>query len=91
MSSKEEAYERLALQLVRQAVKYDNLSISIRKPACCFLWVDDHGCTEISTDEMIYNHDTYMENLKISGRLRDGEYGIHIIIAENDDIKDNKN
>ena len=79
--SEEEAYERLALQLVREAVKYKNLSISITKPSCRFLWVDDHGSTEISTDEMIYNHDTYMERLKTS---TNGEYGIHIIIEENE-------
>ena len=86
--SEEEAYERLALQLIRESVKYKNLSISITKPSCCFLWVSDAGCTEISTDEMIYNHDTYMDRLKTS---KNGEYGLHIIIAENDDIKDNKN
>tara|TARA_R110000824_G_scaffold387851_1_gene583257 strand:- start:152 stop:391 length:240 start_codon:yes stop_codon:yes gene_type:complete len=59
-----ETYEKLALQLIREAIKNNKLDICIDKPSSNFLYLNEGGGTEISFSEMLYNHKTYMDRLK---------------------------
>ena len=59
-----ETYERLALQLIREAVKNNKLIISIDKPSTNLMFLNEGGGGEISFEEMLYNHSAYMDRLK---------------------------
>jgi len=60
----EETYERLALQLIYEAVKNNKLQINCSNATSNFLYCNESGGTEISFEEMLYNHKTYMDRLK---------------------------
>tara|TARA_R110000765_G_scaffold123145_1_gene219962 strand:+ start:2041 stop:2304 length:264 start_codon:yes stop_codon:yes gene_type:complete len=75
MEQDSSTYERLTLQLIRQAVKCNKLFININKPSPNLLYINEGGGNEISFDQMLYNHQVYMDKLK-----DDKDSGIFIMI-----------
>lgn len=59
-----ETYNKLTMELIKHAVKHNKLVIGCDKPTTNLLYINDSGGGEISHNEMLYNHKTYMNRIE---------------------------